>query len=186
MSTIDNNSISNSFHDMCSLANVMKRVMQRLYCFVKKYCWPLVVGAPGPRAYFYQRICWIYHPTQDSSHHQDDMTFLLGNLYKPSFVTVGGGGRPNGYATYISWHVNLNYNDESSEFPFFLTKIQKIVGPVLNMLIFLVIVVVVTLSDPGLPTKYGIPYWQKHRTSSIEPVLSGFFVLHGYPFPSVA
>lgn len=73
-------------------------------------------------------------------------------------------------STYIWWHVNLNFNK----------------GPwVLNLLMFLVVVAVVTVSAPGLPTKYGIPYWQKHRTSSIEPVLSRFFVLHGYPFFAV-
>ena len=27
-------------------------------------------------------------PTQDSSHHQDDIPFLVGNPYKPSFVTL--------------------------------------------------------------------------------------------------
>ena len=35
-------------------------------------------------------------PTQDSSHHQDDIPFLVGNPYKPSFVTVTGrGDNPN-------------------------------------------------------------------------------------------
>ena len=31
-------------------------------------------------------------PTQDSSDHQDDITFLVGNPYKPSFATVTGWG----------------------------------------------------------------------------------------------
>ena len=38
--------------------------------------------------------CWLgLPPTQDSSHHQDDITFLVGNPYKPSFATgiLGGG-----------------------------------------------------------------------------------------------
>ena len=31
-------------------------------------------------------------PTQDASHHQDDITFLIGNPYKPSFPLLLGGG----------------------------------------------------------------------------------------------
>ena len=31
-------------------------------------------------------------PTQDASHHQVDITFLVGNPYKPSFATVTGWG----------------------------------------------------------------------------------------------
>ena len=31
-------------------------------------------------------------PTQDASHHQDAIPFLVGNPYKPSFVTVTGWG----------------------------------------------------------------------------------------------
>ena len=31
-------------------------------------------------------------PSQDSSDHQDDITFLVGNPYKPLFATVTGKG----------------------------------------------------------------------------------------------
>jgi len=73
--------------------------------------------------------------------------------------------------------MNWNFNEESSGFPFWNKISKNSLGLwVLNMLMFLVIFVVVTVSDPGIPTKYGIPYSQKHRASSIEPVLSRFFV----------
>ena len=40
-------------------------------------------------------IHWIYPPTQDASHHQDDITSLAGNPYEIDFQLLLGGGRSN-------------------------------------------------------------------------------------------
>ena len=51
--------------------------------------------------------------THDSSHHQDDITFLVGTSYKlkPSFVTVAGlGGDPIYNIFLISFGVNGGYS----------------------------------------------------------------------------
>ena len=38
-------------------------------------------------------ICWGV-PPPSNSHHQDDITFLVGDPYKPSFATVTGTNNP--------------------------------------------------------------------------------------------
>ena len=42
--------------------------------------------------YFLTPINRVFVPSQDSSDHQDDITFLVGNPYKPFFATVTGKG----------------------------------------------------------------------------------------------
>ena len=46
-------------------------------------------------------------PSQDSSHHQDDITFLVGDPYKPSFATVTGRGVDPSYINWMMGTPNL-------------------------------------------------------------------------------
>ncbi len=41
--------------------------------------------------------------SQDASHHQDDITFLVGDPYKPSFATVIGRGDNPIYTSMIAF-----------------------------------------------------------------------------------
>ena len=55
---------------------------------------PFIFGWPSGSRYLSDQeiIYWNYLQFQDASHHQDYEPFLVGNPYKPLFVTVTGWG----------------------------------------------------------------------------------------------
>ena len=55
-------------------------------------------------------------PTQDSSHHQDDISFFVGNLYKPSFVTgILGWGVDRNHTIFPSYYFQTTGRSRHSE-----------------------------------------------------------------------
>ena len=67
-------------------------------------------------------------PTQDSSHHQRIMTFLVGNSYKPSFATVWVGGRSKLHLIHKFWVETTNsclFENEVLDHKLFFNKLHS-------------------------------------------------------------